>query len=693
MLLSSCHNRSGRVPEYPLTVKGNDVDTIFGVAVADPYRWLENDTSAKVKAWVMEQNRVTAAYLSNIPYREEVRQHLLKIWNFERYTILFREGDYTYFTRNDGLQDQFVYYRQKGSGEPEIFIDPNSFSADGTTSIGEIGFSADGSKVAYSISLGGSDWRDVIIMDAISKKIIDDTLSGIKFTSISWKGNEGFYYSAYDKPTGSKLTSRTDHHKLYFHKIGTNQSADKVVFGADRKRRYVDGQVTEDGRYLVISASMSTTGNELYIKDLTNHTGEFKTIIGNFDNEHYVLDNDGSKLYIVTDLNAPNSKIITTDAGNPGPEHWTDFIPETGHVLQPAAGAGYFFANYMVDAVSLVKQFDRNGKMIREISLPGIGSAAGFKGKKKDKEIYYSFTNYLVPSTIFKMDPVSGNGLVFKTPAVAFNSDDYRSDQVFFFSDDSTRVPMIISYRKDIVMDGRNPTILYGYGGFGASVTPSFAAAIAAWLDLGGVYAAANIRGGGEYGEKWHLAGTRMNKQNVFNDFIAAARYLIENKFTSPDFLAARGVSNGGLLVGAAMTRNPGLFKVALPAVGVMDILRYHKFTSGEGWAYDYGTADESPEMFRYLLEYSPVNNVRAGTRYPATLVTTGDHDDRVVPAHSFKFIAHLQEKQAGPDPVLIRVETNAGHGAGTPVSKTIDQFTDIYSFTLWNMNIKKPGK
>jgi prolyl oligopeptidase len=482
----------------------------------------------------------------------------------------------------------------------------------------------------------------------------------------------------------------TDHHKLYFHKLGTKQSEDEVVFGSNIKRRYVSGYLTEDLRYLVVTASISTTGNELYIKDLTKNGADFQVVVGNFDSDSYVIDNDGTKLYIVTNLNAPNLRIVTVDAGNPGTENWVDFIPETENVLQASTGAGYFFANYLVDAISKVKQYDNTGKLVREITLPGIGSAGGFNGKKDDREIYYSFTNYITPFSIYKFDPKSGEAGLYKKPVVDFNSDEYISEQVFYNSKDGTKVPMIITYKKNTLLTGKNPALLYGYGGFSISETPAFSITNAWWLENGGIYAVPNIRGGGEYGEKWHLAGTRMNKQNVFDDFIAAAEYLINNKYTSPEYLVIRGGSNGGLLVGAVMTQRPDLMKVALPAVGVMDMLRYHKFTAGAGWAYDYGTADESAEMFNYILKYSPVQNVREGVKYPATLVTTGDHDDRVVPAHSFKFAAHLQAKQAGSNPVLIRIETKAGHGAGTPVSKSIEQYADIYSFTLWNMGIKK---
>lgn len=692
-VLSSCSSGTNNLLNYPVTEKGNVVDTIFGTPVPDPYRWLEDDRSDETAAWVKEQNAVTFGYLEKIPYREQIKERLTKMWNYEKFNMPFKEGEYTYFAKNDGLQNQSVYYRQKDGGNPELFLDPNTFSADGTTSLGEMGFSRDGSKVAYSISEGGSDWRKVIIMDAITKETIGDTLIDIKFSGISWQANEGFYYSSYDKPKGSQLSAMTDQHKLYYHKLGTSQSEDKVIFGADKKRRYVGGYVTEDDRYLVVTASISTTGNELYIKDLTKKSGEFQVVVANFDNDNYVLDNEGSKLFIFTNLNAPNWRIVTVDAEKSGTENWIDFIPETENVLQPSTGSGYIFANYLIDAISSVKQYDIAGKLVRDITLPGIGTATGLSGKKKDKEIYYSFANHTTPTTIYRLDPPTGETQVYKKPQVLFNGDDYVSEQVFYNSKDGTRVPMIITYKKNTSMNSKNPTLLYGYGGFSISETPVFSVSVALWLEMGGVYAVPNIRGGGEYGEKWHLAGTKMNKQNVFDDFISAAEYLINNKYTSPEYLAIRGGSNGGLLVGAIMTQRPELFRVALPAVGVLDMLRYHKFTAGAGWAYDYGTSDDSPKMFSYLLKYSPVQNVKEGIEYPATLVTTADHDDRVVPAHSFKFAAHLQDKHAGTNPVLIRIETSAGHGAGTPVSKSIDQYTDIYSFTLWNMGIKKLAK
>jgi prolyl oligopeptidase len=577
-------------------------------------------------------------------------------------------------------------YRTDKSGKEEVFLDPNTFSKDATTSLDGVSFSKDGSKVAYSVSKAGSDWRTVIFIDAKTKKEIDTPLVDVKFSGLSWKGNEGIFYSSYEKPKGSELSAKTDEHKLYFHELGTAQKTDLVVFGDKEKRRYVGGSVSEDDRYLFISAANSTSGNELYLKDLSDPFSKIIPIVSNFDFDVDVLDNLGSKLFILTNINAPNKRIVSVDASNPGIENWVDFIPETDNVLSPSTGAGYIFATYMKDAISLVKQYDFNGALIREVTLPGIGTASGFGGKTKDSELYFSFTNYTTPATIYSYNPKEGKATVYKKPVVDFKSENYISTQIFYTSKDGTKIPMIITHKKGLKLEGKNPTILYGYGGFNISLTPSFSIANAVWLEMGGVYAVANLRGGGEYGKKWHDAGTKLQKQNVFDDFIAAAQYLITEKYTSSDFLAIKGGSNGGLLVGAVMTQKPELMKVALPAVGVMDMLRYHTFTAGAGWAYDYGTSEDSKEMFEYIKGYSPVQNVKMGTKYPATLVTTGDHDDRVVPAHSFKFAAELQAKHVGNNPVLIRIETNAGHGAGKPVSKTIEEASDIQAFTLFNM-------
>lgn len=680
--------QNGKKPmiNYPKSKKVDTTDVYFGKSVKDPYRWLEDDRSEETGVWVRAQNDLTYGYLEQIPFRNEIKQRMEKIWNYERISAPFVEGKFTYYYKNDGLQNQSVLYRKSNEGKEEIFLDPNTFSKDGSTSLGEVSFSKDGSKVAYSISEGGSDWRKVIIMDAVSKKIIEDTLIDIKFSGLSWKASEGFYYSSYEKPKGSELSAKTDQHKLYYHKLGTAQKSDAVIFGTNEKRRYVGGSVTEDNKYLVITAANSTSGNELYIKDLSKADNKIITIVGNFDNDSYVIENVGAKLFIVTNLNAPNKKVVTVDFSKPGPENWKDFIKETNNVLAPTTGGGYFFVHYMKDAVSVISQYDYNGSLVREVELPGIGTVSGFGTKKEDKTLYYSFTNYTTPGTIYSFDPKTGKSVVYKRPNVDFNSDLYESKQVFYPSKDGTMIPMIITYKKGISLNGKNPTILYGYGGFNVSLTPAFSVANAIWMENGGIYAVANLRGGGEYGKSWHDAGTKLQKQNVFNDFIAAAEYLIGKNYTSSNFLAIRGGSNGGLLVGAVMTQRPDLMKVALPAVGVLDMLRYHTFTAGAGWAYDYGTANDNAEMFDYLKGYSPVHNVKAGVQYPATMITTGDHDDRVVPAHSFKFAAELQEKQTGNNPILIRIDINAGHGAGKSIAQTIQENTDIQSFVLFNM-------
>jgi len=690
LVLAACKTEKKRDPivvNYPSTKKVDTVNTYFGTEVSDPYRWLEDDRSPETEAWVKTQNQTTFGYLDSIPFREDLKNRLEKLWNYEKLGSPFKEGDYTYFYKNNGLQNQYVVYRKQGDGNEEIFLDPNTFSEDGTTSLAGLSFTKDGSMAGYLISEGGSDWRKAIVINAKTKEQVEDTLVDIKFSGISWKGNKGFYYSSYDKPKGSELSAKTDQHKLYYHKVGTPQSEDKLIFGGtpEEKHRYVGGYLTEDERYLIITASTSTSGNKLYLKDL-EADGDLITVLDHTNSDTYVIENKGSKLFMVTNMDAPNKKIIVADATNPTPNNWTDFIPETENVLTAGSGGGYFFAEYMVDAISKVLQYDFNGKLVREVKLPGVGSAGGFGGKKEDKEFYFSFTNYNTPGSSYKYNVKTGKYEQYWKPDIDFNPTDYESTQVFYNSKDGTKVPMIITHKKGIELNGKNPTILYGYGGFNISLTPSFSIVNAVWMEQGGVYAVPNLRGGGEYGKKWHNAGTKTQKQNVFDDFIAAAEYLIANKYTSKEYLAIRGGSNGGLLVGATMTQRPDLMQVALPAVGVLDMLRYHTFTAGAGWAYDYGTAEESQEMFEYLKGYSPVHNVKEGVAYPATLVTTGDHDDRVVPAHSFKFAAELQEKQAGNNPTLIRIETNAGHGAGTPVSKTIEQYADIFGFTLFNM-------
>ncbi|RUO25842.1 S9 family peptidase [Aliidiomarina minuta] len=685
---SSSNNDNGQAVTYPETRTSDTIDTYFGTEVADPYRWLEDDRSEETAAWVEAQNEVTFSYLEQIPYRDSVRQTLSDAWNFERVSAPFTEGDYIYFSRNDGLQDQSVIYRKKEGGEEEIFLDPNTFSEDGTTSLAQLSFSRDGSLVAYATSEGGSDWRTIYVLDAETKEEIVEPLTDIKFTGISWYGNQGFYYSTYDKPEGSALSEMTDQHKLYYHELGTSQSDDPVIFGEaeDEIHRYVGAQVTEDDRYLLVSASVSTSGNKLFLRDLSESDSDFVTILDHTDSDTRLLDNDGDTLFLVTNLDAPNQRLVSTSASEPQPANWQDLIAETENVLRVSTGSGYIFAQYMVDAVAQVQQYDYEGQLVREIDLPGVGSVGGFSGNKDDETLYYSFTNYITASNTYAFNPDSGESDLYIQSGADFDPENYVSEQVFYTSKDGTRIPMIISYREGIDLDGSNPTLLYGYGGFNISLTPSFSVMNAVWMDMGGIYAVPNIRGGGEYGREWHQGGTQLNKQNVFDDFIAAAEYLIEENYTSSEKLALRGGSNGGLLVGAVMTQRPDLFQVALPAVGVLDMLRYHTFTAGAGWAHDYGTAEDSEEMFRYLLDYSPLHNVEEGVTYPATMITTADHDDRVVPAHSFKFAAELQDKDSGTNPQLIRIAVNAGHGAGMPMSMIIDQAADILSFTLYSM-------
>jgi prolyl oligopeptidase len=679
---------------YPKTKIGDVVDTYFDVKVSDPYRWLEDDLSDETANWVSEQNKVTFDYLDKVPSRSRLKNRLEKMWNYEKTTAPTKEGEYKYFYKNDGLQNQYVVYRQKEDGQEgdkvELFLDPNTFSEDGTTSLSQLTFSKDGTIAAYSISEGGSDWRKIIIIDVETKKELETPLVDVKFSGISWLANKGFYYASYDKPDGSELSAKTDQHKLYFHQIGQKQNEDTLVFGGKEKRRYVGGEVTEDDKYLLISGANSTSGNDLYIQDLSKPERPLLTLLDNMDSNTRLVGHLSGTLYLETNLNAPNNRLVSVDFTEPQSENWLDIIPETTNVLDVTSGGGFFFADYMIDATSSIYQFTYSGEKVREVHLPGLGEAAGFKGREEESTLYYAFTNYKTPSTIFAFDTHKGESSVYKKSEATFNSDNYVSNQVFYQSKDGTKIPMMITHKKGLDMNGQNPTILYGYGGFNISLTPSFSITNAVWMALGGIYAVPNLRGGGEYGQSWHKAGTLMEKQNVFDDFIAAAEYLIENEYTAKEFLALRGGSNGGLLVGAVMTQRPDLMQVALPAVGVMDMLRYHTFTAGAGWAYDYGTAEQSKDMFEYLQAYSPVHNVKKGVVYPATLVTTGDHDDRVVPAHSFKFAAHLQAKQGGNAPTLIRIETQAGHGAGTPVSKIIDQYADIFGFTLFNMGLEQ---
>lgn len=678
---------------YPSTKKVDQLDVFFGEKVVDPYRWLEDDKSDETKEWVEQENNVTNEYLAQIPFKVAIKKRLTELWNYEKVSAPFTEGSYTYFYKNNGLQNQAVLYRQKGKGAPEVFLDPNSFSTDGTTSLSGIQFSKDGSRCAYQISEGGSDWTKIIILDTRTKKQLDKTLVDIKFSGMSWKGNDGFYYSSYDKPKGSQLTAKTEIHKLYYHKIGTEQKEDALIFGGvDQPRRYVGGYVTEDQNFLVITAANATYGNELYLQNLTMSRAPIIPIVTGFETEQNVVFSNNGKLYIHTNKNAPNGKLVVVDAATPTSQNWKELIPQTNFPLSVSACGKKLFAQYLKDAVSEVYQYNLNGVQEKKIMMPGLGTASGFGGKETEKVTYYSFTSYNYPSTIFKYDIATGKSSIFRKPAVKFNPEDFESKQVFYPSNDGTVIPMIITYKKGMDLNGENPTMLYGYGGFSVSITPSFSVSNLVFMENGGVYAVANIRGGGEYGDNWHNAGTKKNKQNVFDDFIAAAEYLIKENYTSKNYLAISGGSNGGLLVGACMTQRPDLFKVCFPAVGVLDMLRYHKFTAGAGWAYDYGTADDNKEMFDYLYKYSPVHNVKKQC-YPATMVFTGDHDDRVVPAHSFKFAAALQAAQSCKNPTLIRIETKAGHGAGKPTAMVIDEQADKWSFMLFNMGLTYPKK
>jgi prolyl oligopeptidase len=685
--------KTAAVGPYPQTAKVDTVDNYFGTEVKDPYRWLENDTTAATASWVSDQNKVTFGYLSNIPFRDAVRKRLDELQNYERLGAPHKEGDYYYYSKNSGLQNHNVQYRKKGmDGAEEAFLDPNTFSADGTTALGGMFFSTDGSMLAYLIQEGGSDWRKAVVMNAADKSLVGDTLRDLKFTGISWRGNDGFYYSSYDKPKGSQLSAKTQYHKIYYHKLGTAQSSDQMIFGGEKTpRRYAGAGLTEDERFLIISASVSTTGNELYIQDLKNPKGKMVQVVNNFEHNHGIIDNDGSTLIIQTDLDAPNSRIVAVDVANPGPENWKDIVPETENAMQGVGTTNKkMFVNYLKDASTYVRQYDYKGKLERDIELPGIGSAGGFGGKVNETEDYYSFTSFTTPGTIYKLDIATGKSTLYAQPKVDFNPADYETKQVFYTSKDGTKIPMFIVHKKGVELNGKNPTWLYAYGGFGVSLTPGFSTTRVVWLENGGIFAQPNLRGGGEYGEKWHDAGRLMNKQNVFDDFIAAGEYLISERYTSTPYLAVVGGSNGGLLVGAVMTQRPDLMKVALPAVGVMDMLRYHKFTAGAGWAYDYGTSEDSKEMFEYIRQYSPVHALKPGTTYPATLVTTADHDDRVVPAHSFKFAATLQEANVGDNPVLIRIDVKSGHGSSN-LSKALDTSADQFAFTWYSMGVIPP--
>jgi prolyl oligopeptidase len=672
---------------YPLSPRHDNVFDYYNVALTDPYAWLENNASAETKEWIKKQNEYSEAWLSQIPFRELIRQRLEACWDHERYSVPFTAGEYTYFYRNSGLQNQPVLYRKKNNDDAVIFIDPNTFSSDGATSLASIAFSSDGSLAACQLSDGGSDSRTVMVINTADGSIIDTTIKNVKFSFLSWKGNQGFYYSSYELPGDNTSVNNGCHH-LLFHKLGTSQCEDRLVFGGSAfPRRFVLGYLTGDERYLVIGTAMSPTGNELFIKDLSSDNNPVINIVDNLEARNVILNNAGSTLYILTNLNASNFKLVTVDAADPRKENWKDLLPEARHALTATLAGGMIFANYMKDATSFVLQYNLKGELIREIDLPPLGAVTGFTGKEKDKEVYYTYTSYTCPSTIYKYNIETGRSEIFAQPTVNFNVEDYESKQVYYASKDGTRIPMIITHKKDLEMNGSNPTLLYAYGGFGISLTPDFNVSNVIFLEQGGIYAVPNIRGGGEYGKDWHEAGVKFKKHNVFDDYIAAAEYLISNNYTSKDHLAIAGHSNGGLLVGAIITKRPDLCKVALPSVGVMDMVRYHQFPGGSAWSGEYGTTDDSKEMFEYLLGYSPYHTLQP-TRFPATLVYVTEDDDRVMPAHSYKFTARMQEYQQENNPVLIQIGSKGSHGTGKSVSSVISEQTDKWAFLFASMGL-----
>lgn len=676
--------------QYPKTKKVDQIDNYFGTKVSDPYRWLENDTSTETAEWVKLQNKVTFGYLEQIPFREKIKQRLTKIWDYPKYGVPFKEGKYYFYYKNNGMQNQSVLYIQDGlAGEPKVFLDPNTFSKDGTIALGSLQVSHDAKYMAYTTSIGGSDWNEIYVIEIPSGKKLDDQLKWVKFSGISWE-KDGFYYSRYDEPKkGGELSGKNEFHKVYYHKIGDLQSSDKLIYeNPNYPLRNYSVSTSDDEKFLYLYETEGTSGNSLYVKELSKPNSQFILIAKGFDDEYNAVDNEGNDILLMTNHKAPKNKLLVISTPYSDTTKWKTIIPEKNEVLQSVSIiGGKIVAQYMKDASSRAYVCDIEGKLISEITLPGIGTIGGFSGKKNDNIAFYAYTSFTFPTTIFKYDINSNKTEVYKKPDIDFKVDDYETKQVFYPSKDGTQIPMFIIHKKDLKLDGTNPTMLYGYGGFNISLTPSFSLSRLVFLENGGVYAIANLRGGGEYGEEWHKAGTKMNKQNVFNDFIAAAEYLIKEKYTNSNKLAISGGSNGGLLVGACMTQRPELFKVAMPAVGVMDMLRFHKFTIGWAWTGDYGSSDDSL-MFNYIYKYSPLHNIKEGVRYPATMVTTADHDDRVVPAHSFKFISTLQEKNKGDNPVLIRIETMAGHGAGKPTSKQIDEVTDFWSFVLYNLDV-----
>ncbi len=676
--------------KYPNTKKDSTTDNYFGNKIADPYRWLENDTSAETKAWVNAENKITQNYLEQIPYRADIKKRLTDLWNYPKESAPFKVGEYYFFTKNDGLQNQSIWFIKKGlNGAEEVFLDPNKLTADGTAAVSLLGFSHDKKYLAYSVAQAGSDWSNIYVMEVATKTKQGDELKWTKFSGAAWRG-DGFYYSRFDEPVkGTDLSAANKYQKVYYHKLGDQQKNDQLIFeDKTNPNLYFGASVTEDEHFLVIYANAGTSGNALYYQDLKLPGSKIALLVKGFENNHGVVDNVGDKLLLSTDLGAENKQIVLIDPKNNDPKNWQKIIPESTLAMENiATGGGFLWATYLKDASTNIVQFDLTGKKIGEVKLPAIGTVDGFGGYKEDQEFFYSFSNFTTPSSIYRYDLKKGESTLYKKSAIQLNTENYETKQVFYPSKDGTKVPMFIVHKKGIKLDGNNPVYLYAYGGFQISLTPGFSLSRMLFLEHGGIYVQPSLRGGSEYGEAWHKGGMLEKKQNVFDDFIAAAEYLIKEKYTNPAKIAISGGSNGGLLVGACMTQRPELFKVALPAVGVLDMLRYHKFTVGWGWAVEYGTSDKKAD-FDYLIKYSPLHNVKSGVNYPATLITTADHDDRVVPAHSFKFAATLQEKYKGDNPMLIRIETKAGHGAGKPTTKLIEESADVWSFVFQNLGM-----
>ena len=677
---------------YPKAKTVDQIDDYHGVKVADPYRWLEDTDSAETHDWVEAENKLTFNYLDQIPYRSAIRERMTKLWNYERFTVPSQQGGRYFFEHNDGLQNQNVLLVADSlNAQPRVLLDPNTLSADGTIALSGTAVTDDGKLLAYGTAASGSDWMEWHVRDVATAKDLPDLIKWVKFSGASWtKDGKGFFYSRYDEPKDAALREPNYFQKLYYHLVGTSQAEDKLIYERpDNKELGFSGGVTDDGKYLIISVWQGTSPkNRLYYKDLSKPHSQVVRLLDDFDAQYQFIDNDGPVLWIQTDLDAPRGRLIAIDTMHPERTSWKTVVPQGKDKLEGSTTIdNHFLLSYLKDANTEVRVYDLKGKLVRSVDLPGIGTAQGFSGKRKDKETFYAFTSFISPTTIYRYDQEAGKSSVFRKPKVDFDASQYETKQVFYNSKDGTRVPMFLTYKKGLKLDGQNPTLLYAYGGFDISLTPAFSVPNLVWLEMGGIYAQPNLRGGGEYGEDWHLAGTKAHKQNVFDDFIAAAEWLISNKYTSTPKLAIRGASNGGLLIGACVTQRPDLFGATLPHVGVMDMLRFQKFTIGWAWTSDYGSSD-NPEDFKYLYAYSPLQNLKPGTKYPPTLIATADHDDRVVPGHSFKFAATMQADQAGPAPVLIRIQTKAGHGAGKPISKIIEETADEWAFVAHNLNM-----